>query len=46
MDVLSSLPKPSPALGIEFYENNFKDRTYTKQTRPEVLANFILDKLK
>jgi MoaA/NifB/PqqE/SkfB family radical SAM enzyme len=26
MDALSSLPKPSPALGIEFYENNFKRR--------------------
>lgn len=31
---------------LSFYEANFSDIEYSKQTRPEVLANFILDKLK
>ncbi len=47
---LVATPHPSNSTRLNswlsFYENNLKDRTYTKQTRPEVLANFILDKLK
>ena len=47
---LVATPHPSNSTRLNswlsFYENNLKDRTYTKLTRPEVLANFILDKLK
>ena len=47
---LVATPHPSNSTRLNswlsFYENNLKVRTYTKQTRPEVLANFILDKLK
>jgi hypothetical protein len=31
---------------LSFYEANFSGIEYSKQTRPEILANFILDKLK
>lgn len=47
---LVATPHPSNRTWIEswlsFYENNLKGVIYSKQTRPEVLANFILDKLK
>lgn len=47
---LVATPHPSNSTRLNswlsFYEYNLNDRTYTKQTRPEVLANFILDKLK